>query len=71
MEIKKRVKNGMAKYKDKKSSGCAMCSKPWKHGWEPKHKPKDKAKLEQMANVQDDRIKVKELFNNLKSELPA
>ena len=38
----------MAKYKDKKSSGCAMC-KPWKHGWEPKHKPKDRARLEQMG----------------------
>ena len=38
----------MAKYKDKKSSGCALC-KPWKHGWEPKHKPKDRARLEQMA----------------------
>ena len=38
----------MAKYKDKKSSGCALC-KPWKHGWEPKHKPKDRVRLEQMA----------------------
>jgi len=38
----------MAKYKDKKSSGCAMC-KPWKHGWAPKHKPKDRARSKQMT----------------------
>ena len=37
----------MAKYKDKKSSGCALC-KPWKHGWEPKHKLKDRFKLKSM-----------------------
>ena len=28
-------------YKDKKSSGCALC-KPHKHGWEPKKKERDR-----------------------------
>ena len=28
-------------YKDKKSSGCALC-KPHKHGWAPKKKPKER-----------------------------
>ncbi len=30
-------------YKDKKSSGCALC-KPHKHGWAPKRKPQDMAR---------------------------
>ena len=37
----------MAKYRDKKSKGCALC-KPHKHGWVPKHKPKTLAKLASM-----------------------
>jgi len=28
-------------YKDKKSSGCALC-KPYKHGWAPKKKERDR-----------------------------
>jgi hypothetical protein len=28
-------------YKDKKSSGCALC-KPHKHGWEPKKKERER-----------------------------
>lgn len=39
----------MAKYKNKKSSGCALC-KPWKHGWEPKHKLKDRNRLKEMGS---------------------
>jgi len=35
-------------YKDKKSSGCAMC-KPYKHGWAPKKKARTVA-LEQQMN---------------------
>lgn len=27
-------------FRDKKSSGCAMC-KPWKHGWSEKFKDKE------------------------------
>jgi hypothetical protein len=29
-------------YRDKKSSGCALC-KPHKHGWSPKKNPKEMA----------------------------
>ncbi|GEM_PF-3544427 len=38
----------MAKYRDKKSKGCALC-KPHKHGWQPKHKPKTLVKLAWMS----------------------
>jgi len=34
-------------YKNKRSSGCALC-KPHKHGWAPKKKTKIKAKEHQM-----------------------
>jgi len=34
-------------YKDKKSSGCALC-KPHKHGWEPKKNARDRF-LEKVA----------------------
>jgi hypothetical protein len=37
----------MAKYRDKKSKGCALC-KPHKHGWAPKHKPKVLVRLDWM-----------------------
>ena len=38
----------MKKYKDKKSSGCAMC-KPWKHGWGDKLKIRDRMKWDLMS----------------------
>jgi DNA-binding transcriptional regulator YiaG len=34
-------------YRDKKSSGCALC-KPHKHGWSPKKKPKEMALAREM-----------------------
>lgn len=37
--------NRANKYKDRRSSGCAMC-KPYKHGWESKFKIKVKSRLQ-------------------------
>ncbi len=60
-------------YKDKKSSGCALC-KPHKHGWAPKKKAKTTAfekKMEReitetLAHAdKEDRRKVSRWENNL------
>lgn len=42
-----------AVYKDKKSSGCALC-KPYKHGWAKKKKNKVIAQENQMKREIDD-----------------
>lgn len=47
----------MAKYRDKKSKGCALC-KPHKHGWAPKHTSQMLAKLAWMAREAEEAVRV-------------